>query len=131
MNLHKNMNVGLLYEINDEHNIMGFSNLTNLIEGQELSYEPTFNIDLISEYYTCINTCINYNSYEDHVEDLVGTTDCKFPEDAESFFQDQLNQRPDTSGAIESWTYLDVDQAHLRKEKQDEILKVLENLKAY
>ena len=50
LNLHKNMNVGLVYEINDEHNILSFSNLTNLIEGQGLSYKPTFNIDLISEY---------------------------------------------------------------------------------
>ena len=83
---------------------------------------------MIKEYNTCLNTN-NYENYEEHVEDLVEQRDCFFPGEAENFFQDHLTLLPDTSEPTETWTYRDVEQAHLNKEKQDEILKVLEKFK--
>ena len=123
------MNAGLIFEVNDHHsNIMSLANLVNLIEGKSLNYETSLNADLIKEYNTCLNT-YSYDNYEDHVEDLVEQRDCFFPEEAENFFQDHLMLLADTSEPTETWTYHDVDLAHLNKEKQDEILLVLGKFK--
>ena len=93
-----------------------------------MNYETSLNADLIKEYNTCLNT-YSYDNYEDHVEDLVEHRDCFFPEEADNFFQDHLTLLPNTSETTETWTFQDVDLAHLNKEKQDEILLVLQKFK--
>ena len=128
--LHKNMNVGLAYEIQNSNNEISVDNLFNILKYKPCNHEKNMDPTIVNNYNSILYNVFEsteYLDFESHVADVTSKIPCHFPEDASDHFQDNLDLLPDTFEQVESWSYKDVDIAHLEHSQQKDILKLLEN----
>ena len=130
LSLHKNMNVGLAYEIKNSTNEISVNNLFNILKYKPCEHEKNMDPTTVNNYNSILYNVIESNEYldfESHVADVTSKIPCRFPEDASDHFQDNLDLLPDTLEKVETWSYKDVDIVHLEHSQQEDILKLLEN----